>query len=97
MYLHNYLSPNGIYVIEGIQPDNIEKFKDLSIFPSNFKDYILNTFKIEYFDTRNSNDSLREDDFMMSFTKLYYNDYNNFYDFGVKTVNIFVLIIIYLF
>uniref|UniRef100_A0A6C0J064 Methyltransferase domain-containing protein n=1 Tax=viral metagenome TaxID=1070528 RepID=A0A6C0J064_9ZZZZ len=70
MYLHNYLSPNGIYVIEGIQPDNIEKFKDLSIFPSNFKDYILNTFKIEYFDTRNSNDSLREDDFMMSFTKL---------------------------
>jgi len=70
MYLHKYLSSNGIYVIEDIQPYNIEKFKDLSIFPSNFKDFIISNFKIEYFDTRYFENRLREDDFMISFTKI---------------------------
>jgi hypothetical protein len=70
MYLHKYLSPNGIYVIEDIQPYNIEKFKDLSIFPSTFKNFIISNFKIEYFDTRYSANRFREDDFMISFTKI---------------------------
>ena len=70
MYLHKYLSPNGIYVIEDIQPYNIEKFKDLSIFPSTFKNFIISNFKIEYFDTRYSANSFHEDDFMISFTKI---------------------------
>ena len=70
MYLHKYLSSNGIYVIEDIQPYNIEKFKDLSIFPSNFKDFIISNFKIEYFDTRYFENRVREDDFMISFTKI---------------------------
>ena len=52
IYLNNYLNKNGIYVIEDIQPENIDKFKDLSIFPKNIKEYITSNFEVVQFDTR---------------------------------------------
>jgi hypothetical protein len=69
MYLHKYLAPEGIYVIEDVQPENIEGFKNLSIFPEDFKKYINQNFYVECFDTRNTCNRLRIDDFMISFTK----------------------------
>ena len=69
MHLHQYLVPNGMYVIEGIQPHNIEGFKDLSIFPVDFKEYINKNFKVEYFDTRTTCNRFRRDDFMISFIR----------------------------
>jgi len=69
MYLNKYLAPNGIYVIEDVQPSNIEGFKNLSIFPEHFKEYINQNFVVECFDTRNSCNRYRADDFMISFIK----------------------------
>lgn len=69
MYLHKYLAPNGIYVIEDVQPSNIKGFEELSIFPEHFKEYINQNFIVEYFDTRNSCNRHRADDFMISFTR----------------------------
>ena len=69
MYLNKYLAPNGIYVIEDVQPSNIEGFKNLSIFPEHFKGYINQNFVVECFDTRNSCNRYRADDFMISFIK----------------------------
>jgi hypothetical protein len=66
IHLNKHLSDNGIYVIEDIQPQHINGFKDLSIFPTDFKEYINNNFHIEYFDTRNNR---RSDDFIISFRK----------------------------
>lgn len=66
-HLEKYLSNNGIYVIEDIQPSNIEGFKTLSIFTDTFKDYIYNNYTVEYFDTRNILN--RVDDFMVAFTR----------------------------
>jgi hypothetical protein len=67
MFLNKYLSENGLYIIEDIQPNNIEKFKDLSIFPSDFVTYINTHFNVRYFDTRNTIG--RADDFMICFSK----------------------------
>ena len=69
MCLHKYLTTNGIYVIEDVHEQHIEEFKDLSIFPENFKEYINQNFYVEYFDTRNTCGHYRKDDFMISFTK----------------------------
>lgn len=69
MFLHKFLSKNGIYVIEDIQPQNIESFQNLSIFPEDFKKYIDENFNINFFDTRNTCNRYRADDFMVSFTK----------------------------
>ena len=68
IYLNKYLSNNGIYIIEDIQPENIDKFKDLSIFPKNIKEYIRSNFEVIYFDTRA--DIGRIDDFMIAFKKI---------------------------
>jgi hypothetical protein len=68
MYLNKYLSKNGIYVIEDIQSKNIDKFLDLSIFPTEYINYINDNFTIQYFDTRK--DFGRADDFMMCFKKI---------------------------
>jgi len=65
MHLHHYLSPNGIYIIEDIQPNNIDKFKDLTIFPEDFQKYIKQHFDVYIFDTRSTIG--RMDDFMMGF------------------------------
>lgn len=67
MFLNQYLSKNGIYVIEDIQPQNIDKFIDLSIFPKFYINYIKDKFNIKYFDTRKTNN--RADDFMMAFIR----------------------------
>ncbi len=67
MHLSKYLSNNGIYVIEDIQPENIDKFKDLTIFPSQFANYIKVNFDIKQFDTRETIG--RADDFMIAFIK----------------------------
>jgi hypothetical protein len=67
LFLNKFLSKNGIYVIEDIQPSNIYKFLDLSIFPEDSVGYIRDNFIIRYFDTRK--DYGRADDFMMSFIK----------------------------
>jgi len=67
MFLENFLTPTGIYVIEDVQPNNIEKFKDLSIFPAEYKSYIENKYHVTYFDTRHVIN--RQDDFMVAFTR----------------------------
>ena len=66
-FLNKYLSKNGIYVIEDIQPNNIDRFLDLSIFNEDYVDYINSNFIIKYFDTRK--DFGRADDFMMCFIR----------------------------
>ena len=65
--LNKFLSKQGIYVIEDIQPENIDKFIDLTIFSENYRSYILENFKVQYFDTRKTIG--RIDDFMVSFTR----------------------------
>ncbi len=69
MFLHKFLSENGIYVIEDVQPQNIEGFQNLSIFPEDFKKYINENFNVKFFDTRNTCNRYRVDDFIISFTK----------------------------
>ena len=58
-----------MYVIEGIPPHNIEGFKDLSIFPVDFKEYINKNFKVKYFDAHTTCGRFRRDDFMISFIR----------------------------
>ena len=67
LFLNNFLRANGMYVIEDIQPPNIDKFLDLSIFSEHHAEYIRDNFNIKYFDTRNVLG--RQDDFMMCFIK----------------------------
>jgi len=67
LFLNKYLSKDGIYVIEDIQPQYINGFLDLSIFPVNTIEFIKLNFNIEYIDTRK--DFGRLDDFMMCFTR----------------------------
>jgi 8-demethyl-8-alpha-L-rhamnosyltetracenomycin-C 2'-O-methyltransferase len=67
MFLETFLANDGIYVIEDVQPENIEKFKDLSIFPAEYKTYIENKYNVTYFDTRHVIN--RQDDFMVAFTR----------------------------
>ena len=67
LFLNKYLSKDGIYVIEDIQPQNINKFLDLTIFPRDSIQYIKDNFVIKYFDTRKNYG--RADDFMMAFIK----------------------------
>jgi hypothetical protein len=43
LFLNKFLSENGIYVIEDIQPNSIDKFLDLTIFP---KEEIITIKKI---------------------------------------------------
>lgn len=68
IHLNKFLSPRGIYVIEDVQPPNINGFKDLSIFPDDIKEYIQREFVVECFDTRNTIG--RPDDFIIAFTKI---------------------------
>jgi hypothetical protein len=67
MFLEKYLSKHGIYVIEDIQPGFIDSFRDLSIFDADFRQYILDNYKVRFFDTRDYNG--REDDCMIAFLK----------------------------
>jgi hypothetical protein len=67
LFLNKFLTKNGIYVIEDIQPKNIDKFLDLSIFPEKDINYIKDNFFIKYFDTRK--DLANSDDFMVCFIR----------------------------
>jgi len=67
MFLNKYLSRNGTYVIEDVQPHNIDKFINLTIFPESYINFIKDNFNIAYFDTRKTIN--RPDDFMVSFTR----------------------------
>jgi hypothetical protein len=67
MFLEKYLKPNGIYVIEDVQPNSIKLFQDLTIFPEDYLPYLQNNYNIKYFDTRQILN--RDDDFMVSFIK----------------------------
>lgn len=67
MYLYRYLSSNGIYVIEDINPEYIDAFRSLSVFPTEFADFIRSNFEVTCFDTRDTIG--RADDFMISFTR----------------------------
>jgi len=65
MILNKHLNKNGLYVIEDIQPQNIQKFVNLTIFPHDYISYIKENFDISYYDTRNT--IQRADDFMIVF------------------------------
>ena len=65
LFLNKFLSKNGIYVIEDIQPQNINNFITLDIFSQQDIRYIKQNFDITYFDTRHIYN--RADDFMMMF------------------------------
>jgi len=67
MTLNKYLSKNGIYAIEDVQPNNIDGFLTLSIFPREYRNYINDNFNVKYFDTRK--EIGRADDFIVSFTR----------------------------
>ena len=64
MFLYRHLNKDGLYIIESIQPQNIDKFINLTIFPENFRNIIQENFIIKYFDTRNNG---KNDDFMIIF------------------------------
>ena len=64
--LEKYLNPGGIYVIEDVQPPFIDSFKDLSIFGTEYAQYIRENYNISFYDTRIGH---TPDDFLMCFTK----------------------------
>ena len=67
LFLNKYLNINGLYIIEDIQPNNIDKFIDLTIFTEEHIPYIKENFEITYFDTRKTIN--RPDDFMVVFKR----------------------------
>jgi len=67
MHLKKYLKQGGIYVIEDIQPNSIEIFKELSFLTPEQKSDILSEYDVHYFDTRYVLN--RADDFMTVFVK----------------------------
>ena len=64
MFLYKHLSPGGI---EDINPQYIYEFQTLSIFPNDFREFIIENFDIKLFDTRATIG--REDDIMMAFVR----------------------------
>lgn len=67
IYLSPYLVKGSIYVIEDVQPDYIESFKNLSVFPTAFKQELINNYEISWIDTRAK--TRFQDDFLMVFVK----------------------------
>ena len=65
--LEKFVNPGGIYVIENVQPEWIDKFKDLSIFGQEFADYIRKNYTVVGYDTRSETGN--KDDFLMCFIK----------------------------
>lgn len=68
MYLSKHMVMDSIYVIEDIQQDNQEGFRDLSIFPENFQRHIREHFEYTVFDT--GHDSPLHDDFIVAFKRI---------------------------
>jgi len=67
IHLEDSLTNDGIYVIEDVQPNYIESFKDLSIFPEDYQSYIESKYEISWFDTRSKTGIV--DDFLMVFKR----------------------------
>jgi hypothetical protein len=68
MILEKYLSDDGLYIIEDIFPENIEKFQNLSAFPQDFIDNVINQkYSVFYYDTRS--DYNYSNDFIAVFYK----------------------------
>lgn len=61
-FLEKFLNNGGIYVIEDIQSDKIESFRDLSVFPQTFVEHLKNKYNFSTY-TKN------HQEFMMSFTR----------------------------
>jgi hypothetical protein len=57
-YIHPFLKTGAIYCIEDIFSEHIESFKNLSIFPDDFRKIIQNEYTFKFFDKRtHSNDN----------------------------------------
>jgi len=65
--LEKFVNPGGIYVIEDVQPEWIDKFKDLSIFGPDYADYIRKNYTVVAYDTRE--ETGKKDDFLLCFIK----------------------------
>ncbi len=65
--LEQYLQPEGIYVIEDIQPPYIESFINLSIFSPNFSKKLKAEYNMTVFDTRDVTN--HPDDILLVFKK----------------------------
>lgn len=69
IHLSPFLSKNGLYIIEDIQPEAQAIFKDLSIFSNEEQTYISKNFDVSCHDLTN-NRSTSNDDFIMVFYKI---------------------------
>jgi hypothetical protein len=67
MTLEKHLKKGGIYVIEDILAPNIEGFHNLTVFPVDFRRYILENYEIKWFDTRK--DTGLSNDILMAFIR----------------------------
>jgi len=67
MVLAEFITKDGIYVIEDVQHEYIESFKTLTIFPTEFQTYIKDNFNVKWYDTRQ--DTKFTDDFLMVFIR----------------------------
>ena len=67
MLLKKFLSKTGIYVIEDVKSCYIQSFKDLSIFPLEYRSYILSKYDVKWYDTREKKGI--PDDFLMVFQR----------------------------
>jgi hypothetical protein len=69
MYLHEHLEKDGFYIIEDILGHNIEKFKTLQPFPTNFLEEVINkNFEVCFYDTRKESGDVN--DFIICFKKI---------------------------
>lgn len=66
-FLEKFLKEGGIYIIEDIQPPHIDAFLDLSIFGTEYRQYILDNYEFSYYDTRRVMN--RHDDILIVFKK----------------------------
>jgi hypothetical protein len=67
MHLEKYLSENGIYFIEDIQPPYNENFINHTIWPPSFQNYLKENYEITVFDTRHVRG--RSDDVLICYKK----------------------------
>ena len=67
MNLEMNLNEKGIYVIEDVKYCYIQSFKDLSIFPLEYRSYILSKYDVKWYDTREKKGI--PDDFLMVFQR----------------------------
>jgi hypothetical protein len=68
MTLSNFLNDNGLYIIEDILPQYIDNFKNLSAFPKEFVENVINkNYTVYIYDTRS--DYGVSNDFIIAFHK----------------------------